>query len=170
MISEKIQKGLNDQLNFELYSAYIYMSMSAALESMGLPGFANWMRIQTQEEVSHAYKFYHHLLERGSKVKLAAIPEPKTEWPGVLDIFKDALAHEQIVTGRINDLVDLAIKEKDHASNMFLQWFVSEQVEEEASVEEIIQKLKLSEDAKGVLFMLDKEMGTRVFTPPAQGE
>ncbi len=170
MLKPKIEKALNDQLNFETYSGYIYWAMSAQLEDMGLPGFANWMRIQVQEEMSHAVKFYHFIAERGGRVVLDAIPKPQTEWPSVLAIFENALEHEQIVTSRINDLVDLAIAEKDHASNAFLQWFVSEQVEEEATADEVIQRLKLTDEAKGALFMMDKEMSTRVFTPPAQGE
>jgi ferritin len=167
MLTPKLQKALNDQLNFETYSAYIYWSMSAQLETMGLPGFTNWMRIQVQEEMAHATKYFHFIIERGGKVTLDAIPKPKAEWPSVLAIFENALEHERIVTGRINDIVDLAIAERDHASNAFLQWFVSEQVEEEATADDIIQKLKLTEEAKGALFILDKEMETRVFTPPA---
>lgn len=167
MLTSKLEKALNEQLNFETYSAYIYLSMSAQLESMGLPGFANWMRIQTQEEMAHVTKFYHFIIERGGKVVLEAVPKPQTEWPGVLAIFESALEHERIVSGRINDLVDLALKERDHASNAFLQWFVSEQVEEEATADDVIQKLKLTEEAKGALFLLDKDMAARVFTPPA---
>lgn len=170
MLKSKVEQALNDQLNFETYSGYIYWSMSAQLEDMGLPGFANWMRIQAQEEMSHAVKFYGYIAERGGRIVLDAIAKPQTEWPSVLAIFENALKHEQIVTGRINDLIDLAIAEKDHASNAFLQWFISEQVEEEATAEEVIQRLKLTDEAKGALFMMDKEMSTRVFTPPAQGE
>lgn len=167
MISTKMEKALNEQLNFELYSSYIYWSMSACLERMGLPGFANWMRIQTQEEVAHANKIHMHILERGGKVTLTAIDAPQVDWPGVLDAFENALEHEQKVTTRINELMSLALSEKDHASAMFLQWFVTEQVEEEATADEIIQKLKLASESKAALFMMDKEMATRVFTAPA---
>ena len=170
MLKPKLEKALNDQLNYEVYSAYIYWSMSAHLETMALPGFANWMRIQAQEEMVHATKFYQFIIERNGKVILDTIAKPENEWPGVLAIFEDALKHEQSVTSRINDLVDLSITEKDHASNAFLQWFVSEQVEEESTAEDVIQQLKLTEEAKGALFLLDKEMATRVFTPPTQGE
>ncbi len=167
MLPPKLEKALNDQLNFETYSAYIYWSMSAQLETMGLPGFANWMRIQTQEEMAHSQKYYHFIIERGGKVALDAIPKPQSEWPSVLAIFEHALEHERIVTGRINDLMDLALENRDHASNAFLQWFVSEQVEEEATMDDIIQKLKLTEESKGALFLMDQEMIKRVFAPPA---
>ncbi|MFC1766061.1 ferritin [Planctomycetota bacterium] len=170
MISKKMEAALNDQLNFELYSAYIYLSMSACLERMGLPGFSNWMRIQFQEEQMHADKIYHHILERGGKVTLGQIDAPQVDWPNVLNAFEDALGHEQKVTGRINNLMSLALDEKDHASAMFLQWFVTEQVEEEATADEIIQKLKLASESKAALFMMDKDMETRVFNAPAQGD
>lgn len=170
MLKPTLEKALNNQLNYEVYSAYIYWSMSAHLESMALPGFANWMRIQAQEEMTHAMKFYQFLVERNGRVLLDAIPKPQNEWPTVQDIFAEALKHEQTVTSRINDLVDLSLAEKDHASHAFLQWFVNEQVEEESTADDIIQQLKLTEDSKGALFILDKEMATRVFTPPTQGE
>jgi ferritin len=170
MISPKMEKALNVQLNFELYSSYIYLSMAACLERMGLPGFSNWMRIQIQEEVSHADKFYHHILERGGKVALGQIDAPKVDWPSVLAAFEEALEHERLVTSRINDLMSLALDEKDHASAMFLQWFVSEQVEEEATADEIIQKLKLASESKAALFMMDKDMSTRVFNAPTEGD
>jgi ferritin len=129
------------------------------------------MRVQTQEEVSHAMKIYDFVNERGGRVLLQAIEGPPTKWKSPLAVFEDAYAHEQKVTGLINNLVDLAIKEKDHATNSFLQWFVNEQVEEEASADEIVQQLKMMEDAPGGMFMLDRELGQRVFTPPAaEGE
>lgn len=170
MISKKIEKAFNEQLNAETYSAYLYWSMSAALESMQLPGFAGWMRAQAQEEMTHAAKFYHHLIERGGRVQMKAIDGPPLEWESLKAMFKDVLKHEQLVTSLIHKLVDLAGQEKDYAANIFLQWFVTEQVEEEASVEEILGKLNLAGDSKGGLYMLDKEMGQRVFTAPAQGE
>ena len=171
MISKKIEEAFNKQINAETFSAYLYLSMSAALEGMSLPGFANWMRCQAQEEMLHAMKFYSHIIERGGTVTLTAIEAPKVKWSDATEIFEDAYRHEQKVTGLINGLVDLAIEEKDHASNMFLQWFVTEQVEEEASADEVIQKLKLVGDGQGAMFMLDKEMAARVFTPPpAKGE
>ena len=167
MIKEKIQDALNEQINAELYSSYLYLSMSAYFESINLKGFASWMRVQTQEELVHAMKFYDYLIERGGKVVLSSIESPPTEWSSPLAIFENAYQHEQKVTGLINELVDLAIAEKDHATNIILQWFVSEQVEEEASADEVVQKIKLMGDARGGIFMLDRELAQRVFTPPA---
>ena len=167
MINPVVEKALNDQINAELYSAYLYLSMAAALEDMGLPGFANWTRIQNEEETFHAMKIYDFIIERGGSVKLAAIDAPPSEWKDVQTVFEEILKHEQHVTSLINQLMDTAIEQKDHATNMFLQWFVTEQVEEEANVDEVLQQLNLAKDSKGALFMLDKEMATRVFTPPA---
>ena len=167
MIGKKMQDALNEQVNAELYSAYLYLSMVAYFESVNLPGFATWMRVQTQEEVVHAMKIYDYVNERGGRVILKPIDGPPAEWKSPLDAFEAAYKHEQKVTGLINGLVNLAIEEKDHAANMFLQWFVSEQVEEENSADTIVQKLKLMADAPGGMYMLDKEMGQRVFTPPA---
>ncbi len=163
MISKKIEKAFNDQINAETYSAYLYWSMSAALEAMNLPGFANWMRVQAQEEMVHAMKFYTHIIERNGKVTLKKLDAPPTKWNSVTAIFSDSCRNEQKVTGLINNLVDLAIKEKDHAANVFLQWFVNEQVEEEKNADEILKKLKtISERPEGIL-MLDKELGMRLF-------
>ncbi len=171
MISKKIEQALNDQINAELYSAYLYLSMAAYFEAENLPGFANWMRIQTQEETMHAMKIYDYVNERGGRVLLKPIAGPQTKWKSPLAAFEATYKHEQVVTGRINELVDLAIEEKDHASNAFLQWFVTEQVEEEQSADEIVQKLTLIKDSQGAMYMLDKEMGQRVFTPPTtEGE
>ncbi len=167
MISKKMEEALNKQVNAELYSAYLYLSMESYFKSENLNGFANWMRVQTQEEVAHATKIYDFINERGGRVTLMAIEGPQTEWDSALAVFKAAYEHEQKVTGLINDLVDLAIKEKDHATNSFLQWFVNEQVEEESSTDEIVQQLKMMENAPGGMFMLDRELGQRVFTPPA---
>ena len=167
MISKKMEDALNEQVNAELYSAYLYLSMESYFKSQNLNGFANWMRIQTQEEVMHATKIYDFINERGGRVILKAIEGPPTEWDSTLAVFKAVYEHEQKVTGLINDLVDLAIKEKDHATNSFLQWFVNEQVEEESTADEIVQQLKMVENAPGGIFMFDRELGQRVFTPPA---
>ena len=140
--------------------------MSAYFESINLKGFAHWMRIQTQEEIVHVMKFFDFLVERGGKVTLSSIESPPTEWASPLAVFEHAYQHEQKVTGLINDLVNLAISEKDHATNNFLQWFISEQIEEEASADEVVQKIKLMGDASGGLFMLDRELAQRIFTPP----
>jgi len=167
MIKKNIQKALNKQINAELYSAYLYLSMSAYFQSINLAGFANWMRVQALEEMTHADKFYNFIVERGGRVELEAIEGPPKEWSSHLAVFENAYKHEQKVTSMINDLVELAIKEKDHASNIFLQWFVTEQVEEEASADEVVQKLKLVGDKGSGLFMIDGELSQRVFTPPA---
>jgi len=167
MVNKKIEGALNQQLNAELYSSYLYLSMSAYFQSINLPGFANWMRVQAQEELVHAMKFYDFINERGGRVMLQQVKAPPAEWSSPLDVFENAYKHEQKVTGLINDLVNLAVGERDHATNIFLQWFVTEQVEEEASADEVVQKLKLVGDDSGGLFMLDGEMGQRVFTPPA---
>jgi ferritin len=171
MIGKKMQNALNEQVNAELYSAYLYLAMEAFFESANLPGFANWMRVQTQEELSHAMKIYDYVNERGGRVMLKQIAGPPAEWDSPLAAFEAVSEHEQKVTGLVNDLVNLAIEEKDHAANMFLQWFVNEQVEEEKNADEIVQKLKLMADAPGAMYMFDKEMAQRVYTPPAtQGE
>ncbi len=167
MINQKITDAFNKQINAETYSAYLYWSMSAALEKMNLPGFASWMRIQAQEEMTHAMKFYTHIIERDGKVELLPIDGPPNEWTGVKVVFEESLNHEQLVTSLINDLVDLTAAEKDHAATMFLQWFVAEQVEEEATAMDVLGKLEIVGNTAGGLYMLDKEMGQRVFTPPA---
>jgi ferritin len=167
MIKKTIEKAINQQINAEMYSAYLYMSMSAHFRSINLAGAANWMRVQAQEEMVHATKFYDYLLERGGKVTLTAIEGPETEWKSPLAVFEAGYKHEQKVTSLINALVDLAIKESDHATNAMLQWFVTEQVEEEANADAIIQKLRLTKGEGGGLFMIDQELATRVFVPPA---
>jgi ferritin len=171
MISKKMEDALNEQVNAELFSAYLYLSMESWFKSKNLNGFANWMMVQTQEEMSHVMKIYGFIDERGGRISLKAIDGPPTEWDSPLAVFEAVYEHEQKVTGLINDLVDLAIKEKDHATNSFLQWFVSEQVEEEASADQAIQQLKMVQDAPGGIFLFDRELGQRVFTPPAaEGE
>ena len=165
MSNPKIQDALNKQLNAELHSSYLYLSMAAYLESQNLKGMAHWMRIQAQEENLHAMKFFDFINERGGKVVLTQIDAPKTEWSSPLDVFEDTCKHESKVTGLINELVDLSLSEKDHAANAFLQWFVTEQVEEEASAQEIAGKLKLVGDRGGMQFMIDRELSQR--TPPA---
>jgi len=170
MISKKMQDALNEQVNAELYSAYLYLAMEAYFESLNLAGFANWMRIQTQEEALHAMKIYDFVNERGGKVSLKAIAQPPSEWDSPLAVFEAVYKHEQKVTGLINKLVNLAVQEKDHATNSFLQWFVNEQVEEEASANGVLQKLKLVDKTPGGIFMLDSELGQRVFTPPTDKE
>jgi len=170
MLKGKMLDTLNGQINAEMYSAYLYLSMESYFQSVSLTGFARWMRSQVQEELFHSMKFYDYVGERGGKVTLEVIKKPDSSWKTPLSAFKHILKHEQLVTGLINDLVELAITEKDHATVNFLQWFVSEQVEEEASVGEIVDKLKLIKTDTSGLFFLDAELGKRVFTPPAKGE
>ena len=161
MLTEKMQTALNGQLNAELYSSYLYLSMNAYFKSVNLDGFANWMYYQAQEELEHSLKFYDFVIQRGGKVVLAQIEAPTTEWDSPMAVFEVTLAHEQKVTGLINDLVEIANEERDHATNIFLQWFVSEQVEEEESVGGVLEQLKLMGDAKGGLFMIDRELAKR---------
>ena len=165
MLSEKMEEALNEQINKEMYSAYLYMAMSAHSKHIGLDGFANWFMVQYQEEMTHAMKIYDYINEQGGKVKLKAIKEPPSEFESPLDMFEKTLEHEKFITKSINELMDLAIKENDHATQIFLHWFVTEQIEEEANDNEIIAKLKLVGDGNG-LFMLDKELAARIFTPP----
>ncbi len=166
MPTKRMEEAINDQINFEIFSANIYLSMVSYFESQGLPGFANWMRAQYKEEIFHAMKMFDYVLEAGGRATLTAIDAPPQDWDSPLAAFENALAHEKIVTGRINNLMEVAQEEKDHACQIFLQWFVSEQMEEEATVSDIVNKLKLVSDG-GALFMLDRDLATRVFTEPA---
>jgi len=168
-LSTTMEKALNKQVNWELYSSYLYLSMAAHFESANLKGFANWMRVQIQEELVHVMKFYNYIIQRGGKVSLQGIDAPPTEWKSPLEPFEQAFKHEQKVTNLINDLVNLSVAEKDHATNSFLQWFVTEQVEEESSVDAVVQKLTLAGESGSGLFMMDSELAARVFTPPAAG-
>jgi len=161
MLKQKMQDALNQQCNAEFFSSYLYLSMSAYFEGQSLPGMAQWMRFQAQEELIHAMKFFSFINERNGQVTLTQIDPPKTQWDSPLDVFQDASAHEQKVTGLINDLVDLAIAEKDRATEAFLQWFVNEQVEEEATVTTIVDQLKLVGDHGVAKFMLDGQLGQR---------
>lgn len=167
MLSDKMTAALNEQVNNEMFSAYLYLAMSAYFADLGLPGFASWFDVQTKEELTHGMKIYHHVQERGAKVDLMAIAKPQAAWESPLDAFTAAYKHEQFITSCINKLTDQALKEKDHATVNMLAWFVNEQVEEEASVHDIVNKLKLIGAHTEGLFFLDKELGARTFTPPA---
>ncbi len=158
---ESIEKALNKQLNEELYSWYLYLSMASWFEDKGYQGFAAWMHAQAQEEMIHAMKFYHFISDRNGRVILQQIKTPKNEWSSPLNIFEESLAHEQYITGCINDLVTEARKSNDHATDVFLQWFVTEQVEEEDNVGTFVDRLKMVEGAPGGLFMMDQEAGNR---------
>ncbi len=166
MLKPKMEAALNEQINRELFSSYLYLSMAAYFESQSFPGMAQWMRYQAQEENAHAMKFYEFVHERNGRVALKEIAEPKTEWQSPLNAFEEAMAHEQLITGCINELADLSLEEKDHAAHSFLQWFVNEQVEEESTVQAILDKLNLVGDNGVALFMVDQELGQRP-TPTA---
>lgn len=165
MLKKKLQDALNTQINEELFSAYLYASMRAYFESLNLSGFSNWMRIQVEEELFHARKFMGYLFERGGDVKLKAIKEPQAKWASPLDAFEAAYKHECHITECINKLSTLALNEDDHATRIFLEWFVTEQVEEEANADGIVQQLRMVKDAPGGLFMLNREAGQRVVSP-----
>ena len=166
MLDSKLQDAMNRQLNAELYSGYLYYAMAAWFDAQSLGGFAHWMRVQALEEASHAQKFFGYIAERGGQVELAAIDAPPTEWESPLAVFEEVYQHECKVSGLINELMDLAIAESDHAAVQFLQWFVAEQVEEEASADDARQKLKLVDQSEGGLFMLDRELDKRTFVLP----
>ena len=166
MLTKKMEKALNEQINKEMYSAYLYMSMSSHSTNIGLPGFANWFMVQYKEEMEHAMKIYDYVNSQGGKVKLMAINEPPSDFKDPMDMFQKTLKHEQFVTKCINELVDLSIKEKDHATQIFLQWFVTEQIEEEGNDNDIISKLDLAGLKGNGLFMVDKELSARVYNPP----
>jgi ferritin len=161
MINDKIEKALNKQINEELFSSYLYLSMSAFLSSLNLNGFASWMKVQSHEEYTHADRIYNYIHHQNGKVVLTGIESPKIGWASPLEIFNESLKHEKKITKLIHDLVDLATENKDYATISFLQWYVNEQVEEEASVIKIIEALKMVGDAKSGLYILDKEMMQR---------
>jgi ferritin len=161
MIGKKMLDALNEQINAELYSSYLYLAMAADFEAKNLKGFAKWMEVQAKEEAGHAKKLYDFLVDRGGRVALKAIAAPPPEWKSPLAAFEEAYAHEQKVTGLIHKLADLAAAEKDHAAAVMLQWFVTEQVEEEANASEIVEKLKLIKDHPQGLLMMDGHLGQR---------
>ncbi len=160
-MDKKILELLNKQINAEIYSAYLYLSMASYLRDQNYDGCASWMEIQYQEELSHAKKIYDYIYDRGERVVLTAIEAPKTEWKSVISIFEEAYEHEKKVTNMINTIVDASIKAKDHATFSFLQWFVDEQVEEEASVDEIVQKMKMVQKSPNGMFMIDSHLAKR---------
>jgi ferritin len=161
MLSKVVQDTINDQIKNELYSAYLYLSMSAYFEGANLPGCAHWMRVQSQEEVSHAMKFFEFVFDRGGRVMLQAIDQPPVDFKSPLDIFQQGLQHEQKVTAMINHIYELAVKENDYATQTFVQWFITEQVEEEKNATQIVDQLKAVGDQPAALFMLDGHLGKR---------
>jgi len=160
-LSKKIETTINKQINAELWSAYLYLSISAYFESINLGGFANWMKVQAQEEVEHAMKFYHHIIERRGRVLVSAIDAVPTSWKSPLHAFDEAFKHEQKVTAMIENIATIAAAEKDYAASSMLKWFHDEQVEEEFQTDTIVQKLKMVEKSTGGLYMLDRELGKR---------
>ncbi len=166
MIKKTVQEAINRQIINEMYSSNLYLSMASYFRSLNLNGFANWMRVQVQEEMFHAMKFFDYVLDRGGEAKVGEIKAPPFHWKSPLEAFQFTLKHEESVTDSINKLAALAIKENDYATNVLLQWFVTEQVEEEANVTEIVERLKLAGDSKSSLFLLDSELKARVFVPP----
>jgi len=170
MMPEKMQDALNKQINAEFYSAYLYLAMSAWFDSIDMPGAANWMRVQYTEEIIHAEKIFDYIKERDGRAILQAIEAPPSEWKSALDAFEAAYTHEQKVTAMIADLVEIARAEKDLATEVFLQWFVNEQVEEEASVKTVVQQLKLVDESKNGLFMIDRELAGRTPAPAADSQ
>lgn len=169
MLSKEMEGALNAQVNAEFYSATLYLAMAGWFAERNLPGFAHWMRIQFQEEQIHALRLFDYILDRGGKPELRALVAPPRDWANALAVFEQTLAHEREVTASINRLVDLAIKQSDHASNAHLQWFVSEQVEEEASAEALVQQLRLVGEAGQALFMMDRELSQRPAPAAAAG-
>jgi ferritin len=170
MIGKKTESAINDQINEEMYSSYLYLSMAAHFEAEKLPGFANWMRVQAKEENFHAMKFFDYLLERGGRVHLKPIGGPDAAWKTPLAAFEAAYKHEIHITQRINKVMDVAEAEKDRSAANLLQWYIDEQVEEERNAETLVHKLKMIGDSKGSLYMLDKELSKRTFNPPAASE
>ena len=166
MINTRLEDVINNQINAELYSAYLYLSMSAYFESINLPGFANWMKVQFEEEQFHGLKFLNYLVSRGGRVKLEAIEKPQIEWNNPLEVFEHTLEHEKHVTALLNNIAEVSEIEKDRATRNLMVWFIDEQVEEEGNAEKIINELKMIGGEGHGLLMLDREFATRVFTPP----
>ncbi len=160
-ISDKMEDALNEQIKNELYSAYLYLSMSAYAKSMNFNGFAHWLKLQAKEELEHAMKIYDYVFERGGRAVLKAIDEPPKEWSSFLELFKKVYEHENKVTNMINNLLKMAREENDYATEVFLHWFVDEQVEEEASANEIVQKLKFAGNQINVLMLIDRALAQR---------
>lgn len=165
MLNTTMLDKLNQQLNGEVYSAYLYQSIAAYFESLSLKGFANWMEIQAQEELTHAHRIYKYIVDKGSRPLMAAVDAPPQDWDSPLAAIEKVYTHECHISQQINECVSLALKESDHSTNTMLQWFVSEQVEEEANADDLVQKLKLIGDNSSGLFLLDSDLGKRSLQP-----
>ncbi len=168
MLNKNVQDAINEQIKNEVYSAYLYLSMSGYFESINLPGLARWMRVQYEEELGHALKFFDFVNDRGGRVKLYAIDAPTSDFESPLDVFQQSLAHEQHVTQLINNLYALAVKENDYPAQVLLQWFIREQVEEEKNATNIVEQLKLIGKDGSALLILDRELGARKGEPAAE--
>ena len=166
MLSKTLEKAINEQINFEFYSAYTYLAMAAYAEDLDFSGAANFFKIQAQEELDHARKMYDYVFQKGGRVTLGAIDRPREEYKGLLEIFEEGLKHEQEVTRRIYEIANIALEEKEHATMSFLRWFVDEQVEEEENFTNRVKKIKRAGDNETNLFMIDDELATRVYIPP----
>ncbi len=169
MITKKMETALNGQINKEFYSAYLYLAMSAYCNKLGMPGAEHWFRMQYDEEVLHMTKMFDYVMQHGGNAHLLQIDEPPREFGTILDVFEASLAHEQFVTMSINEMLDVAVNEKVHATQVFLQWYITEQVEEESNVEEIVQRLKLAGDNGGALMMIDDRLAQRLPPTPLAG-
>lgn len=161
MLDSDVQDAINTQIRNEYYSSYLYLSMSAYCESRSFPGCASWLRRQSEEELVHAMKLFDYMVDRGGRVVLESIDQPPSEFGALLEVFEEVLEHEREVTGMINSLYDLAVSQNDHATAVALHWFIEEQVEEEKSAEEVVEKLKLASDSGAALMILDAELGSR---------
>ena len=168
MISQKMQDAINQMINKEIYSEYLYLSMAAYLDSLGLAGMANFMKVQVQEERFHAMKFYDFVNERGGRIILSEIEAHTVDFNSVMELFEAALKHEEFVTKSINELMDIALEENDHAAKSFLFWYVDEQVEEEASMDKIVNQLRMIDGKGHGMLMLDRELAQRTFNPPVK--
>ena len=166
MLSEKLEKSLNDQITFEFYSSYTYLAMAAFCESSDLSGFANFFRVQAKEELDHAMKFYDYVFQKGGKVILGEIEQPKKEYDSMVDVFETGLEHERMVTSKIYNLTDIATEEREHATISFLKWFIDEQVEEEDNFNSLLKKVKRCEGNPAALYMLDDELAARTYVAP----
>lgn len=166
MLSDNLLKKLNDQINFEFYSSYTYLAMASYAESIDLSGFANFFRVQAQEELFHAMKLYDYVFQKNGFVELESISKPNHKYENIIDAFEKGYAHEQMVTSRIYELADLASEEREHSTMSLLRWFIDEQVEEENSFNSLLKRVKRSKDNPAALYMMDDELATRVFTPP----
>ena len=170
MLKERVLKKLNEQINHEMASAYLYFSMMGYFESLSLKGFSHWMKLQAQEEMTHSLRIFNYINDKGERAEAGSLAAPRHDWASPLEVAEDVYTHECFVSEKINECVTLALEENDHSTNTFLQWFVAEQVEEEASADDVVQKLKLIGDNSSGLFLLDAELGKRAFVDETAAE